>query len=99
MSYQRIKTGGKSYAAGEPIELTKEELAELPDGAVSETEVVELSEAEKTDALGKAVADLSVDVFKNDGGIRADALRALISTVGFEVTVQEVSDARKESEA
>ena len=38
MSYittQRIKSGGKYYAAGEPIKLTDETLAEMPDGAVN----------------------------------------------------------------
>jgi len=34
----RIKKNGKYYAAGDPIELTEDELAELPEGAVREAD-------------------------------------------------------------
>lgn len=38
---QRIKAGGRHYKAGEPVELTDEQLADLPAGAVREADADE----------------------------------------------------------
>ncbi|MGR3760894.1 hypothetical protein ACUXV3_12305 [Roseobacteraceae bacterium NS-SX3] len=100
---QRIKKGGKHYAAGEPIELTEEELAELPEGAVAE-EAPKAADGEETSSpaapedraamIAAAVAELDASAFKKDGGIRADVLRDLIAVLGFDVTAEEVAQAR-----
>lgn len=61
----RIKKDGKYYAAGEPIELTEDELAELPEGAVREARPVGADQANDTDVnkvLEKA-AHLAVEQF------------------------------------
>lgn len=43
------------------------------------------------DATVAAIEALSNDDFKKDGGIRADALRDLQATLGFEITAEDVA--------
>ena len=95
----RIKKDGKYYAAGDPIELTDDDLAELPDGAVREADPEDaaanenagLSEEEKLEALQAAVKELPDSAFKKGGDIRADALRELNEKLGFETTAEAVA--------
>lgn len=84
---QRIKKDGKTILPGQPISLTTDELAELPTGAVSE--------ALQEDALGIAVADLPDDAFRQDGEIRAAALKDLRAHLGYDVTADQVRAARE----
>ena len=102
IAQQRIKKGGKYFAAGDPIALTEKELAELPNGAVvpgdstasdddaSQTTSVELTDEQQT-ALAKAVAALKPTAFKQDGEIRAGALKGLNDQLDFDVTVEAVA--------
>ncbi len=53
----RIKKDGKYYAAGDPIELTDDDLADLPDGAVREADP-EDAPADETGDTDKNVADV-----------------------------------------
>lgn len=55
---ERIKKGGKFYAAGSSIELSKEELAELPVGAVREDETAQaVSETDDASSQQNGNAD------------------------------------------
>lgn len=102
----RIKKDGKYYAAGEPIELTDNELAELPDGAVRDADPddeaandnASLSEEEKFEALREAVKELPDAAFKKDGEIRADALKALNEQLGMQLTAENVAVAKTATE-
>lgn len=99
---QRIKKNGTYYAAGDPITLNSDDLAELPEGAVREAEpeeavadgAADLTDAERQAALKSAVNELPDDAFKQDGEIRAAALRELNETLGFEVTAEGVAEAK-----
>lgn len=105
---QRIKVGGELYQVGDLVDLTEEVLAELPPGAVSPMEKVEPDasgrksgqEKQPDDADGKAVAleaavaDLDERDFKQDGNIRADSLRRLAEKLGFDITAEDVADAK-----
>lgn len=123
---QRIKKDGKYYAAGDPIELTEEDLSELPEGAASEakddiaefTETVAnaavklndalrdastdpkavKAEAEKFAKVRAAVLELPATAFKNDGNIRADALKALSEKLGMQLTAENVAVAKNATE-
>lgn len=99
---QRIKKDGKYFAVGDPITLTDEELKDLPEGVVSaqdgdsdaETaERVALSEDQQAQ-LKAAVAKLKPGAFKQDGEIRAGALKHLNDTLGFAVTAADVTAAQ-----
>ncbi|WP_171182205.1 hypothetical protein [Ruegeria sp. HKCCD8929] len=102
----RIKKDGKYYAAGDPIELTDDDLAELPDGAVRDADPDDeaandnagLSEEEKFEALRAAVKELPDTVFKKDGEIRADALKALNEQLGMQLTAENVAVAKAATE-
>lgn len=96
---QRIKKGGKYFAAGDPISLTEEELKDLPEGVVSAqdgdsevdtAEPVALSEDQQAQ-LKAAVAKLKPGAFKQDGEIRAGALKHLNQSLGFIVRVSDVA--------
>lgn len=96
---QRIKKGGEYFAAGEPITLTKEELADLPNGAVTANdgdadapEFVVLDDAQQAQ-LKDAVEKLKPGAFKQDGEIRAGALKHLNEALGFTVSVENVAAA------
>lgn len=52
-------------------------------------------EQSRLDALTNVVDQLPTGDFKKDGGIRADALKGLIETLGFEVTAEDVAAVRK----
>lgn len=97
---QRIKKGGKYYAPGDPITLSEAEAAALPKGAVSPrptagdeagTAPPPLSDVARAERLKAAVDALTEADFKKDGGIRADALRELSESLGFEVTADAVA--------
>lgn len=88
---QRIKKGGKVILPGQPINLTEEELAELPDGAVSAAPVT------LTDELIDAVSALPAEAFRKDGEIRTDALKELCEHLGYDVTAEQVAEARAAS--
>ena len=99
---QRIKKDGKSYLPGDTIELTEDELAELPEEAVSLADVAArmepaLSDEQRAERLTAAVAGLTDADFRKDGVIRAESLRQLIETLGFEVTAEAVAEQRTES--
>ena len=95
---QRIKMGGKYYMPGDPILLSKDDLADLPTGAVSPANEAEtpdmppLTDEERAAKLKAAVAELADDDFKKDGDIRADSLKALIEALDFEVTADQVAE-------
>ena len=100
---QRIKKGGKYFAAGDPITLTDEELKDLPEGVVSaqdgdsEAETVApvvLTEDQQAQ-LQPVVAKLKPGAFKQDGEIRAGALKHLNDTLGFAVTAADVTAAQE----
>lgn len=100
---QRIKKGGKYFAAGDPITLTDEELKDLPEGVVSaqdddsdaETaEPVALS-VDRQAQLKAAVAKLKPGAFKQDGEIRAGALKHLNEKLGFAVSAADVTAAQE----
>ncbi|KIC38155.1 hypothetical protein RA27_20535 [Ruegeria sp. ANG-R] len=95
----RIKKGGKYYAADERIDLTEDELTDLPDGAVREADPEDDADDQdavptddaKVEALKKALSELPESAFKKDGDIRADALKALNDHLGFETTAAAVA--------
>ncbi len=105
---QRIKVGGLYYAAGDPVELTEADLADLPKGAASprtgeaadiapaSDPVMTIDEQAKAalEVLTAAVDALTPEDFRQDGEIRAGALRALNETLGFEVTAEDVAAVR-----
>ena len=119
---QRIKKDGKSYLPGDPIELTGDELAELPDGAVSpvaaeasdvtpqsaqtgkkdddgaggtvDGDGVQKPAGDQAGRLAASVAALTDADFRKDGVIRAESLRQLIETLGFEVTAEAVAEVK-----
>ena len=91
---QRIKKDGRSYLPGDPIELTGDELAELPEGAVSPVaDTPQVSDEERAEHLAATVKALSDADFRKDGVIRAESLRQLNDTLGFEVTAEVVAEA------
>lgn len=101
---QRIKKGGKLYAPGDPITLSKEDMKDLPEGAVSPAGDASQDEppAPLDDAqiakLKAAVAKLKPGAFKQDGEIRAGALKHLNESLGFAVTVADVAAAKDAKE-
>tara|TARA_R100001369_G_scaffold65866_1_gene93018 strand:+ start:1223 stop:1552 length:330 start_codon:yes stop_codon:yes gene_type:complete len=101
---QRIKKSGKFYSAGEGIVLTEAELADLPVGAAvpddgqTELEKEPLTEEQQAVALKAAVTLLKDADFKQDGEIRAGALKVLSEGLGFEVSVEAVADAKASAE-
>ncbi len=103
---QRIKKGSKYYAAGDPIELTKDDLEGMPKGVVrpadseddAATTSASLSDEEKLEKLQAAVKELPDSAFKQDGEIRAGTLRELNEKLGFEVTAEVVAAAQAPAE-
>lgn len=101
---QRIKKNGKYYGEGDPITLTKDEVKELPTGAVrsddgeTEADKEPMSEEEQATALKDAVAALKPADFKQDGEIRAGALTQLNKTLGFDVTVEAIAAVQASTE-
>ncbi|MGH1577710.1 hypothetical protein [Planktotalea sp.] len=100
IAQQRIKKGGKVYLPNDPIELTEDELAELPEGAVTEGNVADepvepspLDNAQQAQ-LKDAVAKLKATAFKQDGEIRAGALKGLNDQLDFAVGVEDVTAAQ-----
>lgn len=96
---QRIKKDGKFYAPGEPITLTGADLKGLPVGAVraadpeADDAPTDLT-AEQAAALKAALSSLKAGDFKQDGEIRAGALRELCESLGFAVSVADIAAAR-----
>jgi hypothetical protein len=108
IAQQRIKRRGKIFAPGDKLTLSAAEFADLPEGAAlpdvgaevpqDETSLEPLSDAQRAD-LGTAVAKLKDTAFKQDGDIRAGALKHLNQTLGFAVSVADVAAALKAQEA
>lgn len=108
IAHQRIKVGGKHYVTGDPIDLTEEELADLPTGAVSEGSDGSTSPADpgaskspaEPDApkptLAEALAELKEDAFRQDGGLRAPARRDLVERLGEDPGDDAITDALAE---
>lgn len=77
---QRIKKGGKLYRAGEPIELTEDDLAELPEGAASPVE-------DDTDNAAEGIAEVAsklkdaLEAVSTDPEVRAKRLNEAVSTL------------------
>ena len=101
---QRIKKGGKFYAPGDPIELREADLERLPVKAVSPIEKLPeqepsfaLDEAQMSE-LKNAVAALGAEDFRQDGDIRAGALRTLNAELGTTLTVEDVAAFRAQQE-
>lgn len=107
---QRLKVGGKHHVAGDRLDLTEEQLAELPAGVVEQVADEDIAQdpadsleltpeaREALEAMTAAVDALPEDAFKKDGGIRSDALRDLNATLGFEVTAEDVAALKAGSE-
>ena len=91
-------------APGDPITLSKDDLKDLPDGAASpagdtpkDEPPASLDEAQTT-KLKAAVSKLKPGAFKQDGEIRAGALKHLNESLGFAVTVADVTAAKDAKE-
>jgi hypothetical protein len=103
---QRIKMGGKYYMPGDPIAPSEDELADLPTGAVSPADEAETSDTleraplseEQTASLKAAIAKLKPSAFKQDGEIRAGALKGLNQSLGFIVSADDVAAVQGEGE-
>ena len=101
---QRIKKGGKHYAPGDPITLSKDDLKDLPEGAASPARDAPQDEPPaplddaQTAKLKAAVARLKPGAFKQDGAIRAGALKHLNESLGFAVSVADVASAKDAKE-
>lgn len=104
LATQRIKKNGQYYGAGDSITLTAEEFAGLPAGAAvpddgaTEPAKEPLTEDQQGIALKAAVSLLKPADFKQDGEIRAGALKTLSEGLGFEVTVEAVAAAQASTE-
>lgn len=93
------KVGGERRKPGATVSVDAVTLDHLVQAGAAERPVAlagagALSQDEREQALKDALAELSDDAFKKDGGIRADALRELVGELGFEVTAERVAELR-----